>query len=275
MSRNSSRYLVVVLLVLVALCGIIATGSAAFLVWIRGSSSVSATSEHPLTITPTHLVLENPVGSVYIQTVEHGPYTIRVRKTVKGRWMTNRDQMRRVLNEMTVTVEENDGEVRVNVRWPSSASRLRSASVDLTLFLPRNVDVDITQEVGRVRVKGITGALHIQVETGNVALNDVTLTGDSVVSAETGSIQFAGRLPDRGTVKFTTEVGSIRVNVPGDSAFLLNASVEVGHIRLTLPTGSRSSLGTLQLSVGQHPMLTLLLSVEVGNIDLRAEGDGA
>ena len=261
-----------ILLFLLFLClGTMIVG--AWVVFLVGrGATMSETQEYVVKGPFTHMTVTNPVGEVKIQPVTtKGAFSVHVRKRVRDSWLGDRSKMRRVLDTMRVDVEESNGELRIRVQRPPMADTLRSVSVDLLISVPAHIDIDLTQEVGEITVEEVTGVLHIKDGVGSITLDQVTLLSGSTVDVDTGNIRFSGRLPDTGTVRLATGVGSITMALSPENAFALQTSTGVGHIKVKLPTKTYDSKGSLQLEVGKAPTATLVAQTETGSIDIEVK----
>ncbi len=231
-------------------------------------ATMSETQEYNAQDPPTHIVVTNPVGDAEIRPSTNGRFTVRVRKRVRGSWFGDRQTMEQVLGDMDVKVAENNGRLDIQVQRPRTADSLRSASVDVLITVPQQVDIDVTEEVGELHLKGVTGVVRLEVGVGSIMLDNVTLLAGSTVQLETGSIRFSGRLPDQGTVRLATGVGSISIKLPRESAFNVDASTGVGHVKVKFPTKTYDRTEALQLSVGKAPATTLIVKTDTGSINI-------
>ncbi len=84
--------------------------------------------------------------------------------------------------------------------------------------------------VGRVDARNLVGALDIEIGVGDIDMKDVRLMEDSQVHAGVGDVSFRGVLTNDGETKMTTDVGSIYISLPKESAFKIDAESEIGSI---------------------------------------------
>ncbi len=152
-------------------------------------------------------------------------------------------------------------EFRVDVRQEAPATiiietdglqvgEVRSPRVDLVVRVPRRADVQAVVNAGSLRVEGVEGTLDLVTNVGEVAARDVSLTGDS---------------------RLTCNVGTVSVRLPADASFQLEAKSGVGSVSCTFPLQDEHSSSTLvgrSLSgrVGEAPELTLTLQVNTGDV---------
>ncbi len=249
---------------------LVVVGIVVVMLFVR-RSTVSVSYERRLSTVPTHIIIENPVGDVRVRPGKDETYVLEVHKRVRGSWIGRREKMQQVLDEMSVDVEELGDVVRIKVHRPPVADTFRSVSVDLFLTVPQQVDIDVTQDVGQVAIAGVQGAFQVQNNVGFVDLQNVSLTGMTTIAVDSGDIRFKGRLPQQGTVELGTGSGSIHVDLPSDSAFILDASVGVGHIKVALPSRTEESKGNLHLIVGSAPAVKLVVHAETGSITIDAK----
>jgi DUF4097 and DUF4098 domain-containing protein YvlB len=192
------------------------------------------------------LRVHNPVGQVTVRTWDRSD-RVEVEATKRAQSLL-RPWADRQLNQTEVQVRPEGALVRVDVERPED-SGARFGRVDLMINVPEEVDVEVTNESGHVRIIGVTGDVRVHGETGTVRLEDVTV-GECDVMKATGDIHFAGRLAERGAdegareVLLRTETGNIDFFVPQESQFTLDAESETGSV------ASKFELQGLQS--GQH-----------------------
>ncbi len=239
----------------------------AFVAWFVGRGATMSEDQQYVVQGPLrHIVITNPVGDLEIRPSTDGTFAVYVHKRVRDSWFGDKAKMARVLRDMSVTVGKHDGRLDIQVHRPPAADTLRSVSVEVLITAPKQVNVDVATEVGDVRIKEVKGVIRLHVGVGSITLDNVWLLPESTIKIETGSIDFSGHLPDQGAVTLETGVGSISVELPKDSAFNLDASAGVGHVKVDLPTATYNRKGTLQLSVGHSPTTTLVVRTDTGNI---------
>lgn len=110
----------------------------------------------------------------------------------------------------------------------------QDCAVRLVIHVPARMAVDASTGAGSIRVRGLTGALHLAVTSGSIAMTDVT--GPVWASAGSGSVTGSGLRP--ATLDAVIGSGSLRLGLsalPRD----LNVAIGSGDARITVPGGAR------------------------------------
>lgn len=160
---------------------------------------------------------------------------------------------------MSVTATESGGVVKV-VADNSSDSFFflgQANRVNLILTVPESLtDLDVSHNVGDIAVDGVAAA-------------------GFDLRTNTGDIRYSGRLAGDGPYDAQTNVGSIRLELPGDARMDLNAKTDVGILTITgFETASRITedipgatyTGLVGRGAGSAPAVKL--EVNVGDITI-------
>ena len=202
--------------------------------------------------TPVLVEVENNVGSVEIVGTDEDE--VWVEALVRGYGAT-RAQAEQAAGDVEVTIEQRDEDhIYVVGRTPSRTFR-KTPNVAFVLHVPRECDLDVTNNVGDVRVKEIDGAAHIQVNVGSIDIRGWNMTQDSYLS---------------------TDVGKIQVRLWPESSFYLDAATNVGDIDIDFeiegPRPKRPGPGDrLEGAVGEDPYIELTVRVKTGSIKILQE----
>lgn len=130
----------------------------------------------------------------------------------------------------------------------------------------------IRNEDGAVTVSDLTGAADI--EAGReVAVQN--FSGTLAVKTEYSTITLTQNAALQGDIQVSTERGQVKLNLPSDIGFRLDASTESGHIRVKgfdgIPVERRQTTLTANYHATNATPLITLRNMR-GNIELRATG---
>jgi len=214
---------------------------------------------------PITLHVRGRVGRIVIRGGEENAVRVRVKAAVKG-WPPALG--RRVLDAMRVDVHREGNEVWVTARIPEFP-RLHSKSLYLEMTVPRETAVDLENQVGQIRITGLQATVWVNVDVGQVTVEDVVLTGDSAVTTNVGEITFRAVLPPQGEVRLRTDVGAITAEVQRRGGVHLRADTGVGTVVLVTPEGRMEAQGHLEKDIGPQPTLELRLETGTGAITVR------
>jgi hypothetical protein len=218
------------------------------------------------------LVIHNPTGSVRIHHGEANKVEIRATKYVNG-WLGS-------TNEGTVDFIQNGSTINIttksNYSW-SPLGGLRNVTLDITT--PEVSDIQIEGYAGEIHIEGVSGhmqaatnagTIHVERATlgeqsslktnaGTITMKQVTLKGDAHLDTNAGTISFNGVLDSQGNYRFTTNLGTIDVVLPGNPSFVLAAETQLGSV--TNAFGSNV--------VGPAPHARLELHTNLGTVTVR------
>lgn len=160
-------------------------------------------------------------------------------------------------NDIQYTATQNGNTVEVDVQKTSTSS-VGTLSVDLTITLPAQSTIQATLGAGNISIDGTSGLINAQTGAGNVDFKNGTIQGNTSFQTDAGSITFLGKLAPNGNYEFEGHAGSINITLPTNSAFILDASTNVGSV-------SNAFQSTL---VGHNPTSQLHVHVDVGSITI-------
>ncbi len=202
------------------------------------------------------LQVDSQVGDIQIRTGAADEVIVEWEMTAYG---FTGGSARRELERMSVTATESGGVVKV-VADNSSDSFFflgQANRVNLILTVPESLtDLDVSHNVGDIAVDGVAAA-------------------GFDLRTNTGDIRYSGRLAGDGPYDAQTNVGSIRLELPGDARMDLNAKTDVGILTITgFETASRITedipgatyTGLVGRGAGSAPAVKL--EVNVGDITI-------
>lgn len=132
-------------------------------------------------------------------------------------------------------------------------------SLELTVpaDLAATMDLTVSADVGDLAVTGSYGTLAVHDSTGDVQLPGVATTGSLQVSSDIGDVRVLldeGAAPQR--IEVTADTGDVHVSVPGDTPYLVDASADLGEVRVdpglslpgAAPLTARSDIGDVTVT---------------------------
>lgn len=209
------------------------------------TNSVTETHHFTVTANPT-LVLNNDTGTIHIHAASSGSQ-ITILATRHNGAGTNP-------NDIKVNYAQNMEMNTVSV----SVDRVNN----FTFFGSLNVDFDVAVPA--------SSALQVKTNTGGIDVSGVS--GQMVLTSNTGSITFDGAIGPGGSYSFQTNTGSVNVTLPGASVFHVDASTDTGSINTNFPGVAvvhRQFVGAdAHSDVGSSPQATIRLRTNTGSINL-------
>lgn len=116
--------------------------------------------------------------------------------------------------------------------------------------------ITLTAASGSIRMQQINGQVNATTFSGDVIANNVSLSGNSLLQTQNGSVRFSGSLNPRGTYKMQTTSGDVDLTLPGNAAFTLDASTGSGNVE--------NAFG--DTTIGTTPRAQLSLHTQNGSI---------
>jgi hypothetical protein len=194
-----------------------------------GTSIGTPSSQHNYTITDpvTSLMIDNPVGSTQIEATDATTVSV----TEQLRYTGNPPRTSHTITGSQLTLSYTCPSGFINV----SAD---ACSVTYVVKVPRRLAVQIDDKVGATTLTGLAGQLTLTSSTGSI--NATGLTSPAVTArASAGTITLAFTAPPA-TVEAQTQVGSVTVQLPADTAYAVDASSQVGSVGVTVQQDSGS-----------------------------------
>lgn len=261
-SGNNKPLLIIVVVAILLICcclvaaALAATGVLSFFP-IRAATNMrveaSASVERSFDVTtPVSLWAEVNVGKMTVKVGEGD--TVRV-TAAKRAWGQDRQQAEDYLAEIQVNIDQPEANrVEIKTDIPNRLNRLgRTPTVDLTIWVPRETDLDLTTNVGSIQVTGVEGTFDLQTNVGDITLRDARLAGNSQIN---------------------TDVGSIDLRLPANSTFSFRAQTNVGDIDIEFDVRNERRDeeivgGTVEGDIGDDPTVHVELETNTGDINIR------
>lgn len=241
---------------------------------LAGCGTPFATRDH-LTLStarPTHkLIVDNSVGRVTVN-AEHSATEVRAEiiKVGKGCSQHEADQ---AVDEIEVTLAaatDDDGVVRAEAKHPHG-NGIRNYEVEWKITAPPDVDIDVTNDVGDLRITGFQKNISLTNDVG-----DAFVISDPADEASSGSVRVTTGVGDiharRACTGFTarTGVGDIIAMAGGP----VDVQTDVGDVSLKLlPTTAEkvrvsTDVGDVHLYLAPAQEGSILADCDVGDIRL-------
>jgi hypothetical protein len=184
--------------------------------------------------------LQNTNGTVHVDTWNEPRVRIEAVKSAANE---------RALRDLEVLVEGEGASVSVRTRMPHGHWFGRGGKVDYTVTLPRGAAVSVSNVNGRIEIRGVNGSVQAQNVNGSVDAND--LGGAVEASTVNGSVGVRLlRVDAGGRNRVSSTNGSVRVTLPRDAAFDLDASTVNGSVHCDFGVDGRSSRRRVEGHVG-------------------------
>ncbi|MEO7117412.1 MAG: DUF4097 family beta strand repeat-containing protein [Candidatus Limnocylindrales bacterium] len=284
-SRSAAATVAAVMVLMVALSGCSLVG---------GVTATTIVPEHlSVGATPT-LTVDTFNGVVSVIAGGEGSFDVKITKRGSGGDQAAAEQD---LAKIEATVTQEGERITVTARRTDGQRLFGNSGADVEVVIPTGASMDLTTSNARVDVTNLLGTIVVHTSNGGVTIRkgtdvnvqtsnaSITVTGsegtltlassngsidvvdveDVVVMATSSnaSIAFSGSLA-AGDHRLATSNGQIRLSLPGNAAFTMDASTSNANITSEFPLTLTG--GTLNGSVGDDPQAHITL--ETSNAQL-------
>ena len=148
------------------------------------------------------------------------------------------------------------------------------ADIDLTSgeLTLRNINGDlyIKGVSGNIEATAVKGSIEVEAVSGDIELRDVSDASSVSVASISGNITYVGKIMMGGRYTIKAHSGDVRLTIPADSSFDLEASTFSGEIEVDFPIQVVGKISRREVSgtVGKGGA-TIRLKTFSGNVDLR------
>ncbi len=221
--------------------------------------------EHP------HIVVTNEVGTIHVKASKEA-------QSVTFQTKRHSKRFTKAANESWVSYEHSkeENEIRADVERVYSSESNLPKSIDFTITVPYQADLELHTNVGDIRVSGIKGQLCLLCDIGSIYVTEGMLNGNSILKTNLGSVNFHEAIDSSGSFQFATETGSVHVILPDDTPFELDASTQFGNITTVVPDMKMAYRTNNEVhgDAGKPPRPSLKLSSITGSVSVFEESDG-
>lgn len=212
------------------------------------------------------LVLEGMQGSVHVKGAEQSTADLSFIR--RGRGETRADG-RAVLDDIAITEQGTESAYTYTLETDQEDY----AAVDVRGTVPRQATLQINRLSGSVQVEGVEGALTIDHEYGDVAVQGAAARVETTI--KNGDVQVSFRaVPAGEDMLLETATGNIHLTLPPDASAQIDAQTNVGVIRTQGPSFSAERLRPINAGGRYNAQLgdggpTIELRTENGSITVQ------
>ena len=260
-SKNRNVWILVIIVLIVACCGLAALVGgvgwfAARSIDLQPFVSSGTTSEgveqsFEVGDAPT-LDIENFAGSITIRSSRSGVIEATAAK---------RASTRARLNQIEIQMSQTSSGVRIETQRRGGVSNM---SVDLDIRVPANTSLVVETGAGTVYVDGITASIDVHSGAGQVDLRDVE--GPVQVQVGAGQILYDGA--PTGDCRFDTGAGEIRLSVPAEWNMQVDLSTGIGAVGTDFPVDGLVRLQQVKGVVGNGSQASIVAHTGAGAVSL-------
>jgi DUF4097 and DUF4098 domain-containing protein YvlB len=128
-----------------------------------------------------------------------------------------------------VVARSGSGEIRIEEAGLSGSLDLETNFGDVTAVGVDAVSYRLKSGSGNLTLNGCSGSLDLQTEFGDIEVQDA-IDAQLTLKTNSGGVTFSGSIRAAGEHRVESEFGDVRVVLPTDAAFDLDAETEFGSI---------------------------------------------
>lgn len=219
--------------------------------------SAEVTEEYTLPVNgATGLDLTNQVGNITLSTQE-GLEEIQV-SAKKTAWDETVDGAQASLEKIEILIGKEANKLTIRVKQPEQVNQSRADSVDFTVLIPVEMDVNASTMSGDVGISGVQGDVVLESDFG--ALRAVDIGGTVQLDSNSGQVSARRVNAGDGEVSLSSDFGGLeledvtagKVTVDGR-----NGEVLLMDVRSSGPVSMKSDFGSLTFKDGQAAGLSV------------------
>ena len=175
------------------------------------------------------VVVRNTVGAINVQGDGNAKEaTVHFTKHVTAKWGSGSRQVAADRADVSVKVQ-GDKEV-IEVELPDGGLWKPSVYVNLNITLPPNVEVEVENKVGEIKIMGMNTPVRATNDVGGITIDGFRESVDAMASAGGISIRGGQAIKD---VVAESAVGRVDIELPRDAQLRVHAKTDTGGISST------------------------------------------
>lgn len=135
------------------------------------------------------------------------------------------------------------------------------------MTIPSAATLQLKTATWSIDVRGVSGEMVLSCHSGSIEASDGTVSGQTQLITNAGSVTFTGAIERSGSYRFETISGSVNVTLPSECVFHVEASTITGSIHTNFPgvtVQHHHAVG----DVGSFPRAAISLRAVTGSIKL-------
>lgn len=213
-------------------------------------AAVSAEKTHSSTFevsSPATLIVEMDLGAVDIEGRDQDQVTVDAEITVYG---TDKAAAQAWLDQVTFDVAQEGSTVTITSRVPKRPQQIgRSPEIKVRVVVPTETEVKLRTGVGDIDLANTVGDVQITADVGRVHVVDVSVSNTLDIQTDVAEINFEGALSEGSRYTFASDIGAIRLALPADSAFAIDAASNLGTVTIDFDVVGESNRDLVSKSV--------------------------
>lgn len=256
--------LITAVVVIVLLVGLAGFGTAAVFHGLPAMGPASTQTQTFSVSANPQLTIDDPVGTITVH-ADGTSNQIIVQATKQSDFPVGSNP-----NNTNVVYSPTSSGVAVTVSNNNNNNFLNFVNVNLDVTVPADSNLQLKTNVGDIEVKGVSGQMTLNSNTGSITAENDVLTGSSTLKTNVGSVNFDGQITDGDTYDFQSNTGSVNVTLPASTTFHVDAKTNTGSINSDFPVGiQKSTVGAeVHADVGNSPTTTITMRTNTGSITI-------
>jgi hypothetical protein len=214
------------------------------------------------------VILDGAAGDVTVRSGPAGRVAVVAVRTANG---ASESAAYQALSHVGVRMAQRRNAITIEVLI--SGGLLQAVRADLQITVPHNTILNLTSNIGKMTVSGVSGAFQLHANVGDITLNGVTLAPGSTLATQTGTITLTGAFGGLGVYTIETVNGNVVLNLAPGSSFHVHARTTTGTITSGFTTIPPSTGVGADVSgtIGDAPDALVEIQVSTGDIALNRQ----
>ncbi|PWK15832.1 DUF4097 family beta strand repeat-containing protein [Tumebacillus permanentifrigoris] len=211
------------------------------------------------------LVVDNPIGRIHVVgTSDTQAWKLHYAKGIYG---LSNDRARQNVQEYKVDVKQDGDVVKIKTTYNVSNLNFSNLYVDLELFVPAELAVELENNVGEIETQNLLGTVNVKSDVGAVHIDG--FKGVVAASSRTGSLDVRGGQEIK-EIDLETNVGKVSITLPEDARLKVDAQTNIGRIEndFDLPESDRHQV---HANIGDGSLGKVRLKTNTGAIEINKQ----
>lgn len=273
--RRGSRWfiwlvgcLLAVVLVALLACALVGGLLMGIALKLANEVTASATSSQTFAISGVpSLDIRDPSGRVQVRPGASDVVSIQITKSARD---SSETAARADLDKIAVNATQTGNQITLSIDFGDQGYFATSSSANLVISVPESTNIATDVTAGNIEINGIGGLMAITGGATSVVLRDVSLADGSWIHVTAGTVDVQGAIAPDATVDIAVDTGDVTLQLPADTATLLDARTNVGDIHITgwsLQPSQTNRVGAMANgSLGSPAMGAIHIQVNTGDI---------
>lgn len=162
-----------------------------------------------------------------------------------------------------------DNCIKITVEKPQDENKGNQVVVDLTIKIPKDLQVKVRNQVGNITITSINGCIVVTNDVGNISCKDVKRSLDVKTNVGNAKVDFYKNADPACNATINVNVGNIRLSSPENLSAKIYIATDIGSINTGLSLTVKGKIGKTVNAQIADAKGTIDLKTQVGSIYIR------